>query len=156
VTLAGLGCGAALLVAARTTADERPLAGRVRALGLAAVALPAAFAFIAYIGNSALAVSSDAAASGRYDRSADQARRATRWTPWASDPWEALAEAQLARGDDAAARGSFRKAIAKDPHDWNLWYGLARSSDGAERAAAVARARLLNPRSAELEALQPG
>jgi tetratricopeptide (TPR) repeat protein len=156
VTLAGLACAAALLVAARRPADERPLRGRLRSVGLAAAAVPAAFAFVAYVGNSALAVSSDTAAEGRYERSAAEARRASRWTPWASDPWEALGEARLARGDDAGARDSFRRAIAKDPRDWNLWYGLARASDGAQRTAALARARSLNPRSTELDALEPG
>lgn len=153
VTLAGLACGAALLVAARRPDDERALRGPHRAIGLAAVGVAAAFAFVSYVGNSALAVSEDAAAEGRYERAAADARRAARWTPWASDPWEALAESQLARGDDSAARRSFRKAIDKDPRDWNLWYGLARASDGAGRAAAIARAQRLNPRSTELDAL---
>jgi hypothetical protein len=156
VTLAGLACGAALLVAARRPADERPLGARLRALGLAAVALPAGFVFVAYVGNSALAVASDAATEGRYERSAAQARRATRWTPWASDPWEALAEAQLAQGERAAAEASFREAIAKDPEDWSLWFGLARATEGRVRAAALERARRLNPRSADLDALELG
>jgi hypothetical protein len=152
VTLAGLTCAAALLVAARRPADERLLSARFRGLGLAAIAVAGAFAFVGYVGNSALAVSSDAAAEGRHERAAAQARRASRWAPWASDPWEALAEAQLALGDDGGARESFRKAIAKDPRDWRLWYGLARASRGAARAAALARARALNPNSTELTA----
>ena len=153
LTLAALACAAAILAAGRRPADERELRGRVRGLGLAALAVPAAFAFVAYVGNSALAVGSNAADDGRYEHAAEQARRAARWAPWASDPWEALGEARLARGDDATARESFRKAIAKDPRDWNLWYGLARASEGRARAAALARARELNPRSAELDAL---
>ena len=153
VTLAGLACGAAVLVGGRRGEHERALTRVHRVAGLAAVGVAAAFAFATYVGNSALAVSSDAATEGRYERAATEARRATRWTPWASDPWEAIAEAQLARGDEAAARESFRRAIRRDPRDWSLWYGLARASDGAERAAALARARRLNPRSTEVEAL---
>jgi hypothetical protein len=156
VTIAGLSCGIALLVARRRPEDDRPIGVRLRALGLAALAVPAAFAFVAYVGNSALAVASDAAAEGRYERAAADARRATRWTPWASDAWETLAEAQLARGDQAAARASFRKAIAKDPDDWNLWYGLARASEGGERTAALQHARRLNPRGRELDLLELG
>jgi hypothetical protein len=156
VTLAGLACGAAVLVGRRAPQDERELRGRHRAVGLVAVALVAAFAFAAYVGNSALAVSSDAAEDGRYARAAADARRAARWMPWASDPWEAIAEAELARGEVTAARKSFRKSIAKDPRDWSLWYGLARASDGAERASALGRARRLNPRSSELEAFATG
>jgi hypothetical protein len=147
VTLAGLACGAALLVAARRPADERPLGGRLRTIGLSALVLPALLAFTGYVGASALAVASDAATEGRYEEAGAQARRATRWTPWASDPWEAMGEAQLALGDRTAARASFRKAIAKDPKDWELWFGLARASDGAARDAALERAHELNPRS---------
>jgi hypothetical protein len=154
ITLAGLACGAALLVAARRPEDERLLRGRHRALGLTAVGVAAAFAFVTYVGNSALAVSSDAATQGEYERAASEARRAARWAPWASDPWEAIGEAELVRGEELEARRSFRTAIEKDPGDWELWYGLARASDGPERAAALERARRMNPRSTELQAFE--
>ena len=55
-------------------------------------------------------------------------------------------------GDRAAARESFRKAIAKDPHDWTLYYELALASRGAERRAALAAAARLNPLGADIKA----
>jgi tetratricopeptide (TPR) repeat protein len=146
VTLAGLSCGVALLVARRSAADERPLGIRLRALGLAAMVVPAAFTFVAFVGNSALAVASDAASEFEYERAVTHARRASRWTPWASDPWETMGEAQLALGEKTVARSSFLEAIEKDPDDWSLWFGLFRASDGAVRQAAEERVRQLNPR----------
>jgi hypothetical protein len=50
----------------------------------------------------------------------------------------------------AAARVSYRKAIAKDPHDWSLWYELAGASGGAARERALAQASRLNPLSPEI------
>jgi tetratricopeptide (TPR) repeat protein len=156
VTLAGLACGIALLVAARRPEHERGLTPRIRAGGIAAATAAAAFACVTYVGNSAVAVAAEVAAEGRYDRAVSQARRATTWTPWAAEPWRQLAEVQLARGHVADARRSFREALAKDSRDWSIWYGVARASEGAERRAALARARRLNPRSAELAALEQG
>jgi tetratricopeptide (TPR) repeat protein len=156
VTLAGLACGLALLIAARRPQDERALKPLVRGAGIAAAAAAGAFAFVAYVGNSAVAVSSDAAAEGRFVSAASEARRAMKWTPWASEPWRELAEAQLALGRARDARRSFREAISKDPRDWSLWYGVARASEGAERRSALRRARRLNPRSPDVVALEQG
>jgi Flp pilus assembly protein TadD len=69
---------------------------------------------------------------------------ATRWLPWAAEPWHALGEAQLALGDRAAARASFRRGLQKDSLDWTLWLGLALASDGDARRAATERATELN------------
>jgi O-antigen ligase len=156
VTLAAIACAGVLLVSARRPPDDRGLDPRARAAGLAAAALLGAFAFVAYIGNSALATASDAAALGRHERAAADARRAARWAPWAAEPWQALGAAQLALGRRDEARASYREALEQDPRDWSLWYELALASDGAARRDALARARALNPRAAELDALQGG
>jgi O-antigen ligase len=146
VTLAALACAVALLVARRSPADERLIANRARVPALAVIAVAAVFGFVAFVGNSALAVADDAATEGDYARAVAEARRATRWTPWASDTWEALGEAQLALGEEADARRSFQRAIERDPDDWSLWFGLARASVGPDREAALERTRQLNPR----------
>jgi tetratricopeptide (TPR) repeat protein len=154
VTLTALFCGAALLVAAR---DERtkPISTRFRAGGLAAAFVLAAFAFVGLVGNSALAASEEAARAGDVERAEAEARKAARWAPWSSAPWEQLAEVRFARGAAAAARASLRKAIEKDPRNWSLWYELAlRSDTKAAQRVALARARRLNPLSPEIDQLR--
>ena len=149
VTAAALLCGTALLVAARG-ATTRPLAGSMRAGALFVVLALTAFSFVGLVGNNALAAGYDAFASGRSDEAEAQARKAARWAPWSSEPWQLLAEVQLVEGRPALARESFRKAIAKGERNWELWFGLAQASAGEERKRAFARARVLNPLSAEL------
>ena len=61
------------------------------------------------------------------------------FAPWSAEPWRRLGEAQFVAGNLAAARASFRKAIAKDRRDWTLWFELAQASRGAERQRALAR-----------------
>ena len=78
------------------------------------------------------------------------ARSASHWLPWSTDPWRRLGEAQLAQGRLAAARASFRKGLSKDDGDWSLWLDLARASTGKAQAAALAHASRLNPRSPEI------
>jgi len=115
-------------------------------MGLAAVA------FVGLIGSNALAASEDAAnaAPPDYAKAESEARKARRWAPWSSEPWQRLGDAQLAEGDAAGARTSFTKAIAKQPKDWELWLSLAEASAGADRRRALAHATRLNPRSTEI------
>jgi Flp pilus assembly protein TadD len=70
--------------------------------------------------------------------------------PWSAEPWRRLGEAQVLAGHLAAARESFRNAIAKDRRDWTLWFELAGASRGGERRRALAEASRLNPLSAEI------
>src|SRR5262249_35752617 len=86
-----------------------------------------------------------AAAQGNWPASAADARKARRWAPWSSDPLRLLGEAQLAQAQLGDARRSFRAAVAKDPHDWELWGDLGIASTGAERRRARAIAVRLNP-----------
>jgi cytochrome c-type biogenesis protein CcmH/NrfG len=47
-----------------------------------------------------------------------------------------------------------RKALAEDPGDWNLWFDLARASEGRAQVAALSNARRLNPLSPEVAAFR--
>jgi Flp pilus assembly protein TadD len=152
VTLAGLLCGGGLLI--RAPGRLRPLAGAGRPLALAVLALLGGFAAVAYRGNSAVDASVKATEHGKLGQAEDSARTASRWNPWSSEAWRLLGEAQLAAGDAGRARRSFRTALDKDPHEWKLWYDLARASRGTARARALAEATRLNRYSAEVRAMQ--
>jgi hypothetical protein len=153
VTLAGLFVGGALVVAARP-ARTRPLAAPARWAALAAGLALAGCAVVGLIGNGAIGASATALSQGRWDEAEAEARRATRWAPWSADPWRWLGEAQLGRGDAASARASFGRAVAKDPENWELWFGLGRASLGAERDRALDRAARLNPLSPDIAELR--
>src|SRR5439155_13340329 len=114
VILLGLFCGGGLLIAARR-ADVRTMSTRFRAGTLALLLVIAALTLVATVGNNALASGPSAANARRWRDSEADARKAMRWMPWSSDPWQMAGEAQLARNRRADARASFRKAIAKDP-----------------------------------------
>lgn len=150
LTLAALLCGTVLLVSVRRAHAARTSI-RLR-LGTLALVLPlAAFALIGLIGNRAVVVSAEASKAARWPQAAAEARRAMRWAPWSTEPWRRLAEVQLRLGDASAARGSLRRAIAKEPDDWSLWLALAQASEGAAQRRALAAAARLNPLSPEVE-----
>jgi O-antigen ligase len=152
LTAPGLACGCALL-ALRPT-PRSPLVPRagVRFASAGVLVGLAGVAFVGLVGASASAASQEAAEASPpdYAEAEDEARTARRWAPWSSEPWQRLGEAQLAAGEFAAARASFRKAIAKEPADWELWFRLAEAAGGREQRRALAEALRLNPRSPEL------
>jgi hypothetical protein len=148
VTLAGLMCGAAILLAARRSAAREPLSTPVRwVLGGGAVAA-AAFATIALLGNTALSRSATAREHGDGTAAAHDARRARLLMPWSPAPWAALGQAQLASGLLPEARRSLRKSISMDPGDWALWYDLAIATTGKERTRSLEHVAALFPQSA--------
>jgi hypothetical protein len=152
VTVPALACGVALLMLRPQTSAPALIGPRVRvAAATAAVAL-AAVAFVGLVGSSAVAASEEAAQASPPDYAAaeDEARKARRWAPWSSEPWQRLGEAQLGRGDAAGARRSFRRAIVEEPDDWFFWFRLAEASSGRERNRALAEAARLNPLSPEI------
>jgi hypothetical protein len=53
------------------------------------------------------------------------------------------------------ARASFERAIARSPHDYLAWYGLAGVETGAARRHAAAQVVRLNPLSAEAAEMRP-
>lgn len=156
VTVSALACGAALL-AFRSSGDAELVPSlRARVVAGAVAAFLAGVAFVGLVGASALSASDEAAAarSPDWDKAEDEARKARRWAPWSSEPWERLGNAQLGRGDLAGARASFGKAIAKEPNDWLLWFRLAEASSGADRQEALGEAERLNPLSEEISDLR--
>jgi hypothetical protein len=154
VTLAALACSGVVLVSARPDREAPITTGRVRAFAMA-LALPlVAFAIVAQVGNSALAGSTSALERDDPAAAEQLARRAQKWSPWSSQPWERLGEAQLATGDAAGARRSFQHAIDVDRTDWNAWFGLAEASTGHAQESALREAARLNPLSPEVAGLQ--
>jgi len=156
LTVAALICASVLLVNARR--EERLLALSTRTRGAAAAAAfaVAAFAFVTLTGNSAIAASDQAADDGNWTKAEAEARKAKRWAPWSSEPWQRLGEAHLGQGAFVQAESDFREAIEREPGDFELWLDLARATDGAERADALARAEALNPFSPEIEEFRAG
>ena len=143
VTVAALASGAAMVVP--------PTGPRIpRVAAIAPVAL-CGLALFAYAGNRVLAEATAAADRADFPASADRARTARRLQPWSAEPWRLLGEAELAAGENPAARRSFRRGLERDPGNWELWLDLGLASEGTERRAAWARAASLNPLSPELK-----
>jgi tetratricopeptide (TPR) repeat protein len=154
VTVAALFCGLAILVAGRRDGRPRSMSQQVRVGAVVVTFALSGFALLALVGNSAVAAA-EATVWDDPDEAEAEARKAIRWAFWSSDPWRVLGQAQLAKGDASAARASLRKAIAKEPRDWNLWYQLALASDERKAAReALAEAARLNPRSVEVAQLR--
>jgi O-Antigen ligase len=150
VTLAALFCGLALLAAARRDDEPKVLRPRWRWTALGGTAGLVGFVLLGLLGNTAVSASSKSTEAGHFARAESQARRATRFAAWSSEPWRKLGEAQTLSGHLAAARASYRKAIAKDPRNWSLWFELAGASGGVARERALVEASRLNPLSPEI------
>ena len=138
------------LVAAAAIFAERPGAAvtagtGTRALAVAGAAAVAVLALAGHRGNDALVASDAALRRGDVEEAVRRARAAERWQPWAAEPWQQLARAQLARGDAAAAARSLRRAVAHDRNDPNVWRELAVVARGEERRRAAERALRLDP-----------
>jgi hypothetical protein len=146
VTLTGLLCGIALLAAARAERGARPIASPIRFGAVGAAVALAALAFVGLVGNLALVSSSHAASRGDWRKAAAEARKASNWAPWSSDAYRRLGEAQLGAGDDRGAAVAFRRALAKDPGNWQLWLDLYRATSGVEARRASRLTYELNPR----------
>jgi O-antigen ligase len=155
VTLTALFCGVALLVAARDESGSVRAGRGIRATLAVAAVVAAALSLVGFLGNRAIAESERAAGADDADLAEAEARRAIRWTPWSAHGWQALGEVQLQHAEFADARRSFRRALAKDPDDWNLWLNLAFASKGAGQRRAAERALALNPLSSEIARVRP-
>ena len=156
VTILALLCAAAMLAAARRGEPLLQLGSWARGAAVAGTLVLAAAFFVTLVGNTAIAGSDAAAEDGEWSKAASEARKAKRWAPWSSEPWQRLGEAHLGQGDFAAAEHDFREAIEREPRDFELWLDVARSTDGAGRAAALRRATQLNPLSPEIEEFRAG
>jgi O-antigen ligase len=147
VTLAGLLCGASLLVFARRWMDPLPLRPAARYVAAVAAVGAAFFAALTLLGNSALSRSEAARERGQPAKALDEARRAHWLLPWSPAPLEAIGRAQATAGLLPVARSSFRAAIAKDDGNWQTWYELSGVTTGQTRRDALRRAGPLFPRS---------
>ena len=150
VTLIAVFCAGACVVGTKEPAEERPLTASARVVAAVALVFAAAVALAGLPGNSALSAADAANRRDDEDAAVARARTAIRWTPWSAEGWQQLGEAQLALGDLREARHSLRKAIAKDRGNWVLWLDLAAATRGADRHAALAEARRLNPLGPEV------
>lgn len=149
VTLAGLFCGAALLVGARS--EEKPFRVVRARYALAALALAVAvFSMVGLLGNVPASDAGDAIRAGNWSRAATEARKEIRWAPWSADGWRRLGQAELAQNRLGAARRDLRRAIAGDPLDWDRWFDLALATRGVTQRRALERALALNPHSPEI------
>jgi O-antigen ligase len=155
LTLVALACAAAI-VGAGPAREEPLLRGRRLGALLAVLAAVATAALLGTLGARAEAASADAFADRNYERAVSEARTAERLAPWSAQPLLLLGRAQVAAGDRAAARETFRRAVKRAPERWRLWYELAAVSSGTERRAALRQARALNPRERLLDELDAG
>jgi O-antigen ligase len=146
VTLTGLTCGAGLL--ALTPGKPMTLSGPGRQRLAIASGLLALIAAAALAGNVATSAAERALRAGEWSRAEQLAATATRLSFWAAEPWRLRGEAERAQGKPAAARTSFRHAVANDQGNPELWLALARVTQGAEHRSALGRARQLNPHGA--------
>jgi hypothetical protein len=154
VALAGLLCGAAILVASRMDDGVREMSPSIRRALLAGTVTVVVVAFVGLVSNMSLSQAATNARKGNWNAAAHEASRAHTWAPWSSEPYRLLGESQLGQGDTKAAVGSFDKGIAKSPDDWNLWFDLARATTGRLQQQAIAHARRLNPLSPEIAELR--
>jgi hypothetical protein len=146
VTLSGLVCGVAILAAAHSERESRLVRPAVRFGAAGAAVALAALAFVGLVGNLKIAASGHAAARHDWKKAVAEARQAVDWAPWSSQALRRLGEAELGRGDSAAAADAFRRAVAKEPGSWPLYVDLYRSTQGAEAQAAFRKTYELNPR----------
>jgi hypothetical protein len=133
--LAGATVPAVILAAAAVSAP-RPQRLSVRALPVL-IALIAA-AVLAYAGNERLASALGALSAGDNPRAAAEARSALRFAPFSAEAWEVI-------GHATHSAAAYRRAIALDDNDWNLWHELAAVTKGEPHRLALHEAARLNP-----------
>ena len=149
VTLAGILCGVALLVAGR---DETKLArfrrSRYALVGVAfSVAL---FSIVGLLGNVPASNAGRAIRAGDWTRASAEARKEIRWAPWSADGWRRLGQSEVGSNQLTLAIRDLRKAIRQDPQNWDRWFDLALATRGQVQRDALERALVLNPRSPEI------
>jgi O-Antigen ligase len=154
VTLAAFFVGFGLIGLSRA-AGTASMPVQQRAVGVLAVLGLGALVVWTLLGNIALSASTAATETGNYPKAVREAKDAATFLPWSSQPWRRMAEAQAAANHLEAARVSLRKAVAKEPKDWTLWFDLAQVSSGEARKAALDEALRLDPMSAEIANWHP-
>ena len=153
VTVIAIALAGALL---RPSGEEhgRELSARGRTLVIVPLAVTAALSLALIHGNRALAEARTASDRDDTDEAMRAVRTAARWVPWSSEPIQLEGDLSLERGNFATARDLYRQAIAKDPQNWELWFGLALASERTERRDALDQARDLNPLATSISQLE--
>ena len=105
-------------------------------------------ALLGLLGNRALARSANAVHAHSYSAAVAAAQDARRWQPWSSAPWAQIAFIRRLQGNTAGERAAYKRAIAKDPHNWELWLGLVSVSHGAQYKHALRTLSALSPAAA--------
>ena len=103
-------------------------------------------------GNDAAAKAGALLGDGRNREAVQAAERASRWAPWAAEPWRVRADADRALGNMQAARRSAANVDAKDPRTWTGWFQLAYLTTGSRARGGVARVRAAESARASLPA----
>jgi len=152
VTVAAFLTAAAVLAAG--TRSMRRIDGRARVAAVTAALALGTIATYGLLGESAIASSADDVSAGETGRAVDRAEHAAALMPWSARSWLALGDARAAAGDRAAAQSAFIRAASEDPGDWRTWYGVARTSSGADARGAVERASALDPHNAAIQTLR--
>jgi hypothetical protein len=149
VTLAGLLCGASLLIAARNEQKAlRLVRPRYALAGLAIVV--AAISVVGLLGNMPAASAGKAIRTENWADAKSAARKEIRWAPWSADGWRRLGQSKVGANRLRAGVRDLRAAIRKDPQNWDRWFDLALATTGAEQRRALERALALNPHSPEI------
>lgn len=154
VTLPALAC--AVVCTSEVGATRWAIGVKARLTIGTAVAAIAIFGLVAAIGNQALASAGAALDQQNYAKAAADSKKAARWAPWLADPWIIQGQIQALNQNPSAALADFRKAIAKDSHDYLAWYGLAGVTTGQTKKQAVTKVVQLNPLSDEAKELRGG
>jgi O-Antigen ligase len=149
VTLAGLLCGVALLIAGRRDVNTLRLGRRRYALAAPAVAI-ALFSSVGLLGNMPAASAGKAIRASNWADAKSAARKEIRWAPWSADGWRRLGQSEVGSNQVAAGVRDLRRAVRKDPENWDRWFDLALATTGAEQRRALERALALNPHSPEI------
>ncbi len=108
------------------------------------------------VGNRAQAASAEAFVDRDFEKAVAEAKTAERLAPWSVEPVILLGRAQAGAGDRGSARETFRRAASVEPEHWRVWLELAAVSTGAQREAALRRARALNPLDSHIRDLEEG
>jgi tetratricopeptide (TPR) repeat protein len=105
---------------------------------------------VSLVGNQALLAGKEALARKDWTSAAEHGRRAQALLIWSHEPDLALGDAAAGLGDREGALGAYRDAVKTDPRNWVAWLRLAQVARGAERVAAYATVRKLNPLEEDL------
>jgi tetratricopeptide (TPR) repeat protein len=146
--------GAGLVILARGRSEPRELGAWVRGAAVAGAVVLTGLALWSLLAAVPLGRAREALLRGDWPSAISNAKKAERWAPWASDPWRYRGEAELALGDVAAARESFRTSVEKEPGEWLNWLQLAVTTGGEEQLEALERAKALNPSEEQIRIVE--